>query len=155
VKKISIAVVALVLSVTWTCYGEHYNYNYTWRDANGTLNITDYAPPDNVEILEISPIPHVPPPPAPEVLPEAKVEKQQLLKSAAALRQQEEALRTKATDLINEATELRSRDAIRKVKRRYSRFARRMEDEAQGLITSADQAAQKAAALEAQAAALE
>jgi hypothetical protein len=32
--------------------------NYTWKDDRGTLNITDYPPPEGVEILDISPVPH-------------------------------------------------------------------------------------------------
>lgn len=51
---LQILFLALALVLPWgLAHGEE--YIYTWKDRNGVLNITDYAPPPGAEILEISP----------------------------------------------------------------------------------------------------
>jgi hypothetical protein len=52
--RIKIIILALVSFVLWES-GYCAENIYTWRDKNGVLNITDYAPPPGAEILEISP----------------------------------------------------------------------------------------------------
>lgn len=148
--------VVLLVLLAGTCHGG--NNNYTWKDAHGTLNITDYPPPEDAEIIDISPIPSPPAetvPAAPQsqgTLQEQNTTRNQLLAEAAALRKEEETLRLRAAELNAEAEELRSRSAIQKVKRRYRRWARGMDQEAADLISRADSLAGKAQALETKAA---
>jgi hypothetical protein len=52
--RIRIIILALVSVILWD-NGYCADNIYTWRDKNGVLNITDYAPPHDAEILEISP----------------------------------------------------------------------------------------------------
>lgn len=135
-------------------------YNYTWKDADGVLNITDYPPPEDVEIIDISVIP------MPEENPEDKgIEQQNVVESqnnalnrlqaeAASLRKEEAALRRNAADLTTEAQELIRISKKVKYKRRYRVRAGKKEREAEALISKADALAKQAEALEKQAAQL-
>jgi Zn-dependent protease with chaperone function len=53
IRFILLLFVSLVLCDLKICYGQE--YIYTWKDKNGVLNITDYAPPTDAQILDISP----------------------------------------------------------------------------------------------------
>lgn len=52
--KIGIIILSLASILLWES-GYCAESIYTWRDKNGVLNITDYAPSPGAEILEISP----------------------------------------------------------------------------------------------------
>ncbi len=51
-KKKIILFTLLTVMIVGTSNGEQ--FNYTWKDAEGVLNITDYPPPDGIEIIDIS-----------------------------------------------------------------------------------------------------
>lgn len=151
-KHLLYCTVLFLLLSTSPCFGG--NYNYTWIDEQGTTNITDFPPPDNVEILDVSPIPEVNRPSyASQELAKSKADaekRSQLREQAAQKRQEETAARLRASELISEAEELRSRSAIHKVKRKYRRWANAMEDEAEALLSKADSLGSEAAKLEQQ-----
>ncbi|MDD3618838.1 MAG: DUF4124 domain-containing protein [Desulfobulbaceae bacterium] len=133
--------------------------NYTWKDAQGVLNITDYPPPEGVEILDIRPVPRQRvkrPARPPEAARAADAQKSRRLLEgqAARYRAEEAAVREDAVSLLQEAQHLRSRSAIRKVKRKYRRWAAVMESEARQLVHRADALAKKAEKLEIEAGAL-
>jgi hypothetical protein len=77
-----------------------------------------------------------------------------LEEQAARYRTKEAAARQKAADLMEEAAQLRSRSAIRKVKRKYRRWAAVMEQEARQLVSKAEAHARQATELEKEAAAV-
>ncbi len=128
---------------------------YTWKDAQGEIHITDQSPPDGVEIIDSSPAPPKPDMKSTEKQPKAgKVTRQnvqqreKLLKEFTEYRAEEAAAWKKAEELIAEAEELRSRSAIQKVKRKYRRRARALEEEAGEVIKKAEAAAVQAEKLE-------
>lgn len=51
---IRIIILALATGLLWNS-GYCEENIYTWKDKNGVLNITDYPPPPEAEILDISP----------------------------------------------------------------------------------------------------
>jgi hypothetical protein len=131
-------------------------FNYTWKDAEGNLFITDYPPPDGVEIIDISIIPV----PAPQQLAPVQQQVEQpgqdeirsrLEAEAAALRKEETALRYKAAGLAEEAEEQRRIGKKRHYKERYQRRAGIKDREAEELVRQADALAGKAESLERQA----
>lgn len=129
---------------------------YTWKDARGVIHITDKSPPDGVEIMDISPAPPKPAvkskkqvqPANRQVTPQSDQQRNILLNQAAMLRAEEAASRQKAEELTAEAQELRSRSAIQKVKRRYRRRARVLEQEASEALEKAEAEAKKAEKIE-------
>ncbi|HHO47254.1 MAG TPA: DUF4124 domain-containing protein [Desulfobacteraceae bacterium] len=149
----------IVLSLLVYGAGHAGVYNYTWKDEQGVLNITDYPPSEGVEILDIRPVPrqqvkrHARPPEAARAA-DAQKSRRLLEGQAARYRAEEAAARHEAVSLLREAQHLRSRSAIRKVKRKYRRWAAVMESEARQLVHRADALAKKAEKLEMEAAAL-
>ena len=132
-------------------------FNYTWIDADGTLNVTDYPPPGNAEIIDISAIPS-PPKKQVDVLSADEMKQKKLLKQsqekkrlmaqAEKLRDQEAELRQQASRLIDEAKEQRRLSKLNRYKGKYRRRASNKEQEAQDLIAQADSLALKAENLE-------
>ncbi|MDH3328130.1 MAG: DUF4124 domain-containing protein [Desulfobulbaceae bacterium] len=146
----------MLLSFSLAASGYARETLYTWKDSGGTLHITDQAPPDDAEILEISPGGH-------EQFQDVNKQRQPsagktpklngkrrdaLRKEAASLREEETAARKLATELTFEAQELRSRSAIKKVKKKYRRRARELEQEAEQALEKAETAARKAEKIE-------
>jgi hypothetical protein len=142
------------------CAGISYGarFHYTWKDKEGTLNITDYPPPEGTQIIDISIIPEVKkaPPPArqPATEDQREEERQQLLDQASMLREQGDALLEKASDLNNEALEQRKLTEHHRHQYRYRREASEKENEALNLAGQAADLVRKARELEAQAALL-
>ncbi len=129
---------------------------YTWKDADGTLNITDKEPPDGVEIIYIRPaLKKTTDSSATQIQPQLQKENQQKnitpitepenqLKKSAPQSGEEIALRQQAEKLISEANELKTRSGgTLKVKRNNKRRARAMEAEAAKLLEKADALANK------------
>lgn len=48
-------VLLIMATILWWTNGYCEENIYTWRDRHGVLNITDYPPPPDAEILDISP----------------------------------------------------------------------------------------------------
>ena len=128
-------------------------FNYTWKNAEGVLNITDYPPPEDVEIIDISIIP----------LPDkeqAIVKKQNEAQTqsatpdrrrqveAASLRKEAVKLRQHATNLSAEAQELMRLSKIQKRTPKLRLVARRKVIKANGLISQAESLVSKAENLE-------
>lgn len=153
-SKIILTVALTLLLLAGICYGAL--FNYTWKDAEGDLFITDYPPPDGAEIIEISIIP------APEqqrvtaaqqqVEPTGPITARSRMEAeAAALRKQESVLRHKAGELFAEAEEQRRLGKKHHYKERYQRRAGLKDREAEELVRQADALAGKAESLERQA----
>lgn len=145
---------ALTLLLAGICYGER--YNYTWKDADGNLFITDYPPPDGSEILEVNVIPlperqQVAPPRKQDVPSGPKAARSGLEAEAADLRKQEADLRQKAAGLAAEAEEQLRLAKKHHYKERYQRRAGLKEREAEELVRQADALSAKAQSLERQA----
>jgi hypothetical protein len=131
-------------------------FNYTWKDTEGNLFITDYPPPDGAEILEVSIIPlpeqkQVAPARKQEVTPGQKATLSRLEAEAAVLRKQEADLRQKAAELVAEADEQLRLAKKRHYKERYQRRAGIKKREAEELARQADALSVKAESLERQA----
>lgn len=142
----------LTLFLAGMCYGAE--FNYTWKDAEGNLYITDYPPPDGAEIIDISIIPV--PAPKPPIQQQVEQPGQSEIRSrleaeAAALRKEETALRHKAAVLAEEAAEQRRIGKKRHYKERFQRRAGIKDREAEELVRQADALAGKAESLEGQA----
>lgn len=132
-------------------------FNYTWRDADGVLNITDYPPPEDAEVIDVRVIPFpdekqiTPEVKQPEVQQEQDQTRNRLLAEAASLRNEEATLRQEAAELIDEAQELRRLAKKQGNKRRYRLRAAKKEKEAEELLNRADILGAKAQTLEQQA----
>lgn len=149
----------LFLCIATICAGAR--FSYTWKDAEGNLFITDYAPPDDAEVLDVRIIPMPEQPQVdPEIIKEQQLERQSkarraLLTRAAELKKEEQELRRQAADLTEEAGELRRLAKKLHYKQRYRRRAALKEEEAADLANRADELARQADALERQAGQLE
>ena len=135
-------------------------FNYTWKDADGVLNITDFPPPEDAEVLDVRviPIPDekqiTPTVKQPEVRQEQDQARNRLLAEAASLRKEEATLRQEAAGLNDEAQELRRLGKKQGNKSRYRLRAAKKEREAEELINRADILGAKAQTLEHQASGL-
>ena len=132
-------------------------YRYTWKNAEGGLNITDYPPPENVEIIDITVISL---PNEKQVVPVIKKQdvrhnknatQERQLAQAASLRKEEAKLRQNATNLKDEAQELLRIGNKQRHKRSWRYRASIKEKEAKGFIRQAESLARKAEDLERQA----
>jgi hypothetical protein len=151
-KKKVILLILLTVMIVGTSNGEQ--FNYTWKDAEGVLNITDYPPPDGIEIIDISVIRlSNKKQAAPVVKKQNKQQNQsatQNVQLAASLRKEEAGLRQKATNLDDEAQELLRIGNRQRHKRSWRYRANIKENEAEELIRQAESLARKAEALERQ-----
>jgi len=149
-KKKVILFTLLTVMIVGTSYGEQ--FNYTWKDAEGVLNITDYPPPDGLEIIDISVIRlSNKKQAAPVVKKQNRQQNQsatQNVQLAASLRKEEAELRQKATNLDDEAQELRRIGNRQRHKRNWRYRANIKVKEADELIRQADSLSRKADALE-------
>lgn len=153
--KIVLLIAALILFTAGICTGAR--FNYTWKNKDGVLNVTDYPPPEGTEIIEISIIPTIPEQkkaaPAADIKAQKKMqgpneEQRRLMAEAYALRNEELLLRQEASRLLEEAREQRRLGKLQRYKERYRRRASKKEKEAQELISQADSLARKAENLE-------
>lgn len=136
-----------------TARGEE--YIYTWKDRNGVLNITDYAPPPGAEILEISP--------SRRKEAEEYWRRRQILREEAEKAQQRKRMEQKAArarqgeaDARREADEYyeKARRMVegaagsREKKRRYLRRAKRLAEQGEKKIREAEEIRTEAEGLE-------
>lgn len=154
-KRTCSLVTLLVLFIGTQVYGGE--NIYTWKDAEGQINITDNPPPDGVELLDTSPAPPKPAvepkkqaqPATRQVTSQSVQQRNKLLNQAAILRAEEAAAWQKAEEIIAEAEELRNKTGARaKRKNRYRRHATVLEQEAGEFIKKAETAARKAEKIE-------
>ena len=149
---------ALLLCLAAVCSAAR--FSYTWKDAEGNLHITDFAPPEDAEVLDVRVIPMPEPEQIdPEALQQQRIEqrqdaRQEMLARAAQLRKEEKTLREKAANLREEARELRRVAKKLHYKQRNRLRAGLKEDEAAELDNQADGLAREASALEQRAARL-
>lgn len=140
--------ITLLLCST-TSYSEDVDTIYTWRDKAGNLHITDYAPPDDAEILEMAPRIQVEKPViTDDTASQTERNKEALINRALALREEEKTERLRAKELLAKANMYRSRKATSKRKRRYRRKAQAFEKEAELALQKAEALAVEAAELE-------
>ncbi len=149
-KKVILFTLLAVMIVGGNSNGEQ--FNYTWKDAKGVLNITDYPPPDGIEIIDISVI-QLPKKKqaAPVVKKQNKRQKQsatQDVQLAASLRKEEGKLLEKASNLNDEAQELQRIGNRQRHKRNWRYRANLKVEEANELTRQADSLSKKANALE-------
>ncbi len=158
-KKTTILFVFFTVMIAGNSIAER--YNYTWKDTKGVINITDYPPPEDIEIIDVRVVPI---PVKSQIDPQVKKQQIQqrksttrnrLLAKAASLRKEEAKLRQKATILNDEAQELRRVAKKNKYKGRYRRKASNKERNAEEFITKANSMSRKAEALDHQASQLE
>ena len=149
-KKVILFTLLAVMIVGGNSNGEQ--FNYTWKDAEGVLNITDYPPPDGIEILDISVIRLSNKKQAAPVVKKQDEQQNQSatqnLQLAASLRKEEAELRQKATNLDDEAQELRRIGNRQRHKRSWRYRANIKVEEANELYRQAESLSKKAAALE-------
>lgn len=154
-KKVILLLTVLVVMLAESSIGAR--YNYTWRDAGGILNITDYPPPEDAEVIDVRVIPL---PDEKQVPPEVKqreVQQEQdqtrnrLLAEAASLRNEEATLRQEAAGLTDEAQELRRLAKKKRYAGKYRVRAAKKEKEAEELLNRADILNAKAQTMEHQA----
>ncbi len=143
-------ILAAVVSVfLWTIsYGAE--NIYTWRDKNGVLNITDQAPPDGVEILDVSPSYRKK---AAQQEQSRQVRRQKsyqytnqkiLQQKADQARKQEAEALQRADELYSKAQAASEVKGKRKKKRRFYRRARRYQKQAEEAVAQAERAAKQA-----------
>jgi hypothetical protein len=152
--RISLIILTLTSALLWnTAYCEE--YIYTWKDESGVLNITDYAPPPGVEILEISP--------SHRKEAEEYWRQRQMLKEKADKFEQQRRTEKKAAearkneiDAFLEADQnfqqaeqmMEDVTGSRKKKRRYFRRAKRLAEKGEKKIQEADAVREEAERLE-------
>jgi hypothetical protein len=159
---------AVTLSVFFWTSGYSDNTLYTWKDDQGTLNITDTAPPDGAEIIDISPAAT---PPKKKTSP-AKIEKnekgktakktkamsmekKELLSRAAKLRDQEASAVKQREELLAEIESWEAKKGTKRKRRRNKRNINKLQQEVEQVSQEAETAGRKAAALEKKAAELQ
>lgn len=147
----------LTLFLAGICFGAQ--FNYTWKDAQGNLSVTDYPPPEGAEIIDISIIAgpeqqRIAPVQQQDGPPGQSATRSRLVAEAAVLRNQETSLRQQAAGLAEEAEEQRRLGRKHHYKERYQRRAGLKDREAEELIRQADALSGKAESLERQAAEL-
>ena len=157
-KKIIILLAVLLLMIAETAIAAR--YNYTWKDADGGLNITDYPPPEDAELLDVRVIPM---PETKEITPtrrqneliqEQNETRKRLLLKAESLKEEEARLRQRAAELIGEAGELRRISKKLHYKSRHRLRAAKKEEEAEELLNRADSLSKEAETLELEASGL-
>jgi len=134
-------------------------FNYTWRDADGVLNITDYPPPEDAEVIDVRVIPlpdemQIPPTvKQPEVRQKQEQDqtRNRLLAEAESIRNEAATLRQEAEGLTDEAQELRRLAKKKRYASKYRVRAAKKEKEVEELINRADILGAKAQILEQQA----
>jgi len=149
-KKKVIFFTLLTVMIVGTTHGEQ--FNYTWKDAKGVLNITDVPPPDGIEIIDISVIRFSnKKQAAPVVKKQNKQQNQsatQNVQLAESLRKEEAELRQKAKNLNDEARELNRIGNRQRHKRSWRYRANLKVEEADELYRQAESLSSKADALE-------
>lgn len=155
-KKIIILCTMLTVMITSTCNGA--GYNYTWKDANGVLNITDYAPPEDAEIIGIEVIPIQDNIPAnfgiqeqDELQDQSALQNRQRQIEAASLRKEAAKLRQDAANIAEGAKELSRIANLQKRNRRLLVLSNSNTKKAEEQFSQADSLVRRAEELEQQA----
>ena len=155
-KKKIILCTMLTVMITSTSNGAQ--YNYTWKDADGVLNITDYAPPEGAEILDINVIPKQDKKQAsPDIQEQNALQNQNAAQNrqrqfeAASLRNEAAKLRQNAANIAEEAKELSRIANLQKRNRRLLVLSNSNAKKAEELFSQADSLVRRAEELEQQA----
>ena len=155
-KKKVILLILLTVMIVGTSNGEQ--FNYTWKDAKWVLNITDYPPPDGIEIIDIKVIPiqdikKVAPVVSEQDVPQnqSAVQDRRRQVEAASLGNEAVRLRQEAANIAEEAQELSRIATLQKRNRRLLVLANSNAKKAEELFSQADSLVKRAEDLEYQA----